>query len=115
MNFKIFFNKKKQWVNVSLWDVHPSTFARWKAGRWAYFLATWENPKAGEFGELHFVVSGLRFDTLSHEIFHVLAEWMMANREPVSSKNEEKYAVMTDELSRKVVREIRKIYPKIRL
>ena len=113
--FRVYFRSRRQWVNVFLHSVHPSTFARWKAGRWAYFMATWENPKVGEFGELHFVTSRLRFDTVSHEIFHILAEWMMANREPLSPKNEEKYATMMDEISRRVVREIRKIYPKINL
>lgn len=115
MKFRVYFNRHRQWLEVTLWDVHPNTFARWKAGRWAYFLATWSDPKSGLFGELHFVTSRLRFDTVSHEIFHVLAEWMFANRDPLSPKNEEKYASLFDELSRKVVREIRKQYPKIRL
>lgn len=102
-------------MNVYLHDVHPDTFARWKAGRWAYFMATWQNPKIGEFGELHFVTSRLRFDTLSHEIFHFVVEYMYANRDNITTRNEEKYASLTDEVTRKIIREIRKIYPKIRL
>ena len=102
-------------MNVSLWDVHPSTFARWKAGRWGYFLATWTSPKVGEFGEFHFVVSRLRFDTVSHEVFHCVVEYLWANRDNITTRNEERYATLNDELVRKIVRGIRKIYPKIRL
>lgn len=115
MNFKVFFNKKRQWLDVTLWEVHPTTFARWKNGRWAYFQTTWENPKSGQFGELHFVYSRIRFDTVSHEVFHVVAEYLYANRDNITTRNEEKYATLTDELNRKIVREIRKINPKIRL
>lgn len=113
--FKVYFNRHRQWIEVTLWNVHPNTFARWKAGRWAYFVATWDNPASGKFGELHFVESRLRFDTVSHELFHVMAEWMFASRDPLTPRNEERYATMMDELSRRVIREIRKLNPKIRL
>jgi hypothetical protein len=113
--FKVFFNKKRQFLEVELWDVHPTTFYRWKAGRWGYFEATWDNPKSGKFGELHFVLGNLRFDTVSHEVFHVIVEYLHANRDNITTKNEEKYADLTDELNRKIVREVRKLYPEIRL
>lgn len=108
MDFKIYFNKRRQWLDVTLWDVHPTTFARWGSGRWAYFLATWDNPKQGEFGELHMVKSGIRVDTLVHEIIHVLAEWTLANRDPLCPRNEERLATMCDEITRRFVRELRK-------
>jgi hypothetical protein len=112
---KIYFNSNRQWVELILWDVHPDTFERWGAGRWGYFLADWENPKSGKFGEVHFVWNRIRFDTVSHEVFHIVAEYLHANRDNLTARNEEKYASMTDELCRKIVREIRKVDPKIRL
>lgn len=109
MDFKIYFNKKRQWVDVTLWEVHPSTFYRWKGGRWGYFLAAWDNPKDGKFGELHFVRSRLRMDTITHEVFHLLSEWMFANRDPLTPRNEERYAAWMDELTRKFIRETEKL------
>jgi hypothetical protein len=72
-------------------------------------LATWENPKQGEFGELHFVRSGIRADTLAHEMIHILAEWTLANRDPLCPKSEERLATMCDEITRKFVLELRKL------
>ena len=109
MDFKIYFNRHRQWLDVTLWEVHPSTFARWKAGRWAYFVPTWNNPKVGVFGELHFIKSRLRFDVIAHEVFHVVMEYVWANRDAVTGRNEERYASLVDELSRKIVREARKL------
>ena len=108
MNFKVMFNGGKQWINVTVWDVHPNTFERWNKTRWGYFQPTWKSTTTGEFGELHFVKSGVRFDTIAHEIFHVIMEYVWANRTAVTSKNEEKYATMTDELCRKLEREFKK-------
>ena len=62
----------------------------------------------GRFGELHFVRSGIRFDTIAHELLHVIAEWLYANRTALISRNEEKMAKMQDELARKLEREFRK-------
>lgn len=106
--FKVFFNKKRQWLEVTLWDVHPVTFKRWGGGRWGYFLPDWEFPDKGKLGELHFVKSRLRFDLIVHEVFHALAEWIHANRTAVTSKNEEKLALMMDEICRRLVRELKK-------
>lgn len=106
--FKVFFNNKKQWLAVEIWDVHPTTFDRWNKTRWGYFQATWESPSSGEFGELHFVRSGIRFDTITHELIHVLAEWLYANRTSIISRNEERLAKMMDEIARKLEREFRR-------
>lgn len=102
--FLIYFNKKKQFIKVILWDVHPNTFANWKAGRWGYFIAKWENPKIGFFGEIHLVKSRVRVDLVAHELFHALVEWMWANREPISNRSEERYASLMDELIREFYR-----------
>ena len=107
-NFIIKFNKGKQWITVTAWDVHPDTFDRWGGGRWAYFEANKETPKNGLFGELHFVKSGIREDTLAHEMFHVLCEIIWSRRDAITSRNEERYASLLDELTRKFWRNYRK-------
>lgn len=109
--FKIYFNRRKQWIKVFLWDVHPSTFANWNQTRWGYFLATWQNPKSGEFGEVHFVKSKLpnHEDTVAHEMFHAVCEWMWANRTALTSNNEERMAMLLDRLVGSFYREYRKL------
>ncbi len=114
-DFVFYFNRKKQWSKVYLWDVHQNTFANWRAGRWAYFLPVWENCKYGLFSELHFVKSRLRFDTISHELDHLRTEWMWANGITITRKNEEKMAEFLDLLTRNFLRELRKIDPKVKL
>jgi hypothetical protein len=109
-NFKIYFNKNRQWLSVYLWDVHPNTFQIWKGGRWGYFHSKWDNPKLGFFGELHFVKSRLREreDTVSHELLHALIDWMWSNGFTITRLNEEKMCEFMDELTRKFYREYRK-------
>lgn len=99
--FSIYFNKRRQWITVTIWDVHPETFKSWGGGRWAYFLAGWENPRQGYFGELHLVKSGIREDTMAHELFHVICEILWARRDAITKYNEEKYASLMDELTGK--------------
>lgn len=98
--FLVYFNKRKQFLKIVLWDVHPNTFANWKAGRWGYFIAKWESPRIGFFGEIHLVKSRVREDVVAHELFHALMEWMWANRDAITSRNEERYATLMDELTR---------------
>lgn len=113
--FLIYFNRKKQFVKVFLWDVHPNTFQNWDAGRWGYFLATYENPKKGLFGEVHFVDSAsrkLREDTVVHELDHLRTEWMWANGETITRKNEERMTEFLDQLVGRFYREYRKLKKK---
>lgn len=107
--FLVYFNSKKQWISVYLHDVHPTTFANWKGGRWGFFVAKWSNPKSGLFGEIHLVKSRARVDLVAHELFHALCEWMWANREPISNRSEEMYASMMDELTRNFYKEYKKL------
>lgn len=107
-NFEIKFNKNKQWITVTVWDVHPLTFKNWGGGRWAYFEPSWENFREGLFGELHFVKAGIREDTIVHEMFHVLCEIIWSRRDAITSRNEERYASLLDELTRKFWRNYRK-------
>src|SRR3972149_6893889 len=111
-DFKFDFNKRKQYCEVYLWDVHPTTVARWQAGRWGYFLPTWENANKDKFGELHFVKGRLRFDTIVHELEHLRVEWIWSHGETITRKNEEKYTSFLDELTRRFIRELRKAEPR---
>lgn len=107
-DFRVFFRKKSQYFDVYLWDVHPTTFSNWKAGRWGYFVATWEHPKREKFGEIHLVHSKsrtIRIDTVSHELDHLRQEWLWANRVAVGGRNEEWFCRFGDELTRKFWRE----------
>lgn len=108
-SFRFYFNKRKQWIDVFLWDVHPTTFSNWKMGRWGCFNENWENPKQGFFGELHFVESRMREDLVNHELLHAWIEWIWANRTAVTNRNEETLVALFDEMTRNFYREYRKL------
>lgn len=109
------FNRKIQWVDVYLHDVHPDTFQKRKGGRWGYYINWTERSKQGKFGELHFVKSRLRFDTIVHEIEHMRIDWIWSRGDTITRKNEERYTTLLDELVRKFIRELRKTDPKVKL
>lgn len=107
--FLVYFNGKKQWLKVTLFDVHPTTFARWKYGSWGYFDSKWDNPRIGFFGDVYLVKSRVREDLVVHEMFHVVCEYLWANRDNITTRNEERYAALLDELVRNFYREYRKL------
>lgn len=113
--FSFYFDKGKLlWIDVYLYDVHPNTFASWRAGRWAYWQP--EDPcRSGLFGSLHFIRSRLRLDTISHELDHVRQEWLWANRSAWTGKNEEAIVEVKDRLLWRFLRELAKIEPKTRV
>ena len=99
-----------QWVDVFIWDVHPTTFANWGGGRWAYFdLSAIEHPRKGKFGELHLVESGIREDTIAHEIPHIVLKWYFMKWVIITPNNEEKFCQRIDELVRKFYRGYKKL------
>jgi hypothetical protein len=114
-DFWFSFNRYRQFVEVYLWDVHPTTFDNWGGGRWGYWHPVRENVRRGKFGELHFVKSRLRFDTVVHEIDHLRTDWMWCRGETITRKNEERMATILDEIVRRFVRELRKKEPGIKL
>ena len=108
-SFRVYFNHRKEWFDVFLYDVDPKTFQRKDGGRWAYFVrADGENEivsrnRFGKFGEIHAIdthTRQLRLDTVSHELFHLLAEWMRIKNVYITLKNEETLASRLDELTR---------------
>ena len=111
--FRVYFNRRKQFITVHLWDVNPGTFANWGGGRWGYFDAKWENPKHGFFGEFHAVKSRInREDLVAHELLHVLFEWIRARKITPSLRNEERLVILYDELVRNFYRGYKKLETK---
>jgi len=107
-SFSIYFFSNKQWIDVYLHDVHPSTFDKRGGGRWGYFVSCWENSKYGLFGEIHLVSSRVRHDVVIHELDHLRLEWLFANRVGLGTRNEEWFCRFGDELTRKFWREYEK-------
>lgn len=107
--FIVFFNKNKQWLDIYLWDVHPTTFQNWGGGRWGYTEEKWNNSKSGLFAEVHFVKSRIREDLVVHELDHVRTAWMWANGFTITRSNEERMTVFLDQLVGKFYREYRKV------
>lgn len=107
--------KEVQWVNVYLWDVHPTTFERWGGGNWSYFNPLWTNPREGILGEWHMVKSRIRFDAIAHELFHLATELFWINGETVTRRNEERLAELFDRISRNFRKGLKKVEPKITL
>jgi hypothetical protein len=107
--FRVYFRRHKQWFDVSIWDVHPNTFASWDAGRWEYWLGNPDrNCRVGLFGEAHFVASRVRADVVDHTLTHLWVDWMRAKDIYITPKNEEKLVLLHDELTRNFWREFRK-------
>lgn len=111
-DFRVFFNRNKQYFDVFLWDVHPNTFARWDAGRWAYVdFETQEHHRKGRFADLHIVKRRFRPDSIRHEIDHLVINWMYGadktrdRQAVINPYNEEWFCEFGDKLSRKIWKE----------
>jgi hypothetical protein len=109
MDFQLFFNNKRQWVNVHFWDVHPSTFKAWGGGRWGYYIGEDERKKIGLFGHLHFVKSRVREDVFDHEKMHLLGDILRDKNKTWSVNNEERICSLSDFLTRQFWRKWKKI------
>lgn len=108
-DFKVYFNKRKRWIDVYVEDVSQKTFNANGGGRWGYFLSTWNKRTDGSFGEIHFVKSALRLDTVVHEVFHAVIECAWMNGEVVTRKNEEAYACLQHELFGKIEKGLKRM------
>lgn len=108
--FKLFWNRRKQWVAVYLWDVHPDTFESWDAGRWAYYLAnSYRCKTTGLFGDLHFVASRVRADVVAHELIHLLCDYLRNKDTAINVYNEERIAGLFDSWTRQFWKAYKKI------
>lgn len=104
-SFRVYFFKKKQWVDVYLHDVHPNTFYRKGGGRWGYFIPNRKSSRSGLFGEIHLVKERIRPDLILHELDHLRLEWLFANRVGLGTRNEEWFCKFGDEIMRNFYRE----------
>src|SRR5512143_207951 len=103
--FRVYFNRRRQFVSVFLHEVSPQTFHRRGGGRWGYYLPAEERGRRGKFGELHLVSDRVRPDVVAHELTHLLADRMRARGMTWCERTEEKSAEMMDELTRAFWRE----------
>lgn len=102
----MFFNRRRQWIDVYLDDVHPNTFERQGGGRWGYYLASADrNPRHGHYGDTHLVCSRVRADVVAHELEHTVIDRLA----PITTRNEERAARLMDELTRNFWREYEKL------
>lgn len=107
--FRVYFNRRKQWYDVVLHDVNPTTFQNRGGGRWGYYE---NNPdrdnRKGLFGTVHLVKSRVREDLVAHELFHLLCDWMRSRSMQLLPSNEERFAELMDSLVRGFYREYNK-------
>ncbi len=99
--FRVYFNRRKQWFDVVLHEVTPSTFQRHDGGRWGYWQEEIDRKsRRGKFGELHCVKSRCRHDVIAHELLHLWIDWLNAKGIIITAKNEEPLVLLYDELVR---------------
>ncbi len=103
--FRVYFNRRKSYVNVYLDDVHPDTFDRRGGGRWGYFTPEHDD---GQLGDVHLVASRVRPDVVVHELLHVAAAYMLSRWCLLTPKTEERWASLLDELTRNFWKEYEK-------
>jgi len=108
--FRVYFNRRRQYVLVFMHEVSPQTFHRRGGGRWGFYLPAEIRGRCGKFGELHFVSDRVRPDVVAHELLHLLADRMRARGMSWSERTEERAALMLDELTRAFWREWGKQY-----
>ena len=107
--FRFYFNRRRQYIDVFLHDVHPNTFENRGGGRWEYYQAETERGKTGKFGEMHFVSGRVRPDAVAHCLIHLYGDIMRSRRKVWTAKNEETVALQFDELTRNFWREYSKV------
>ncbi len=97
----MYFNNRRQWLDVTVHDVSPSTFERRNGTPWGYYQGAAErNDRSGKFGEIHLVRARVRHDLAAHELFHAFADWLNCKKMQISSANEERLANLFDEMTR---------------
>lgn len=110
INFNIFFNRRKQWIEVYLHDVTPYKFERSGGGRWGYYDSYVERSiRSGKFGEIHLVSNRVRHDSVAHELGHALFDIVLSKGGSFSRQSEERIAILLDELTRGFWREYEKL------
>ena len=107
--FNVYFNRRRQWITVTLHDVSPKTFVKRNGTWWGYYQADTERrTRRGKFGEIHLVAGRVTVDLVAHELFHLLADWMRCKEMQITPQNEERLAWIFEEMTRNFWREMRK-------
>lgn len=110
IQFRVYFNRRRQWLDVHLYNVSPRVFCNYAGTYYAYYQPETERAaRRGLFGSLHFVSERMTPDTVVHELFHVLADWLRAKGMGITVYNEERLAFFFDELFRNFMREYKKV------
>lgn len=107
-SFSVKFRRNRNFFDVYLHDVSPSTFQRKGGGLWGYYQPHGKRTKFGLFGEIHLVRSRVRVDVVAHEIDHLRCDWIFSNGIQLSRYNEEWYCKFGDELIRNFYHEYNK-------
>lgn len=108
--FRFYFNRRKQWCDVSIHDVSVETFVRHNGTRWGYYQPETERQnRRGKFGEIHIVLGRVTADLVAHEIDHMRWDWIFSNGIIPSPRNEERLVTLLDEMTRNFWREYGKV------
>lgn len=100
--FRVKFNESKQWVDVYIAD-SPAKFIDRNDCHAYYMPADGRKAYTGLFGVIHLskmddTPEGV--ELMTHELDHLMADWMRSRRMTLNVRNEERIATMKGELSR---------------
>ena len=90
MTFRVFFNNGKQWFDVFIADSSRKFMKAEKC--WAYYQpAGIRKSRKGYFGSIHLSRSGVGL--VSHELLHLLVDWVRARKPSVITESNEERIV----------------------
>lgn len=96
-SFRVYFNRRKQWVDVFIADSSRKFLLREKC--YAYYQPSVpRKARRGKFGEVHF--SRMGAGLVAHELLHLLIDWLRARRVKITTDNEEGIVLMFGEMVR---------------
>jgi elongation factor P hydroxylase len=104
MKIRVNFNDNKQYIVFVIGD-KPRAFQR-KNDCHAYYIGADERKKrSGVFGYIHIPVmddTPLLRELIAHEVQHAIIDWVLCRKGgQVTTKNEERLATMTGEITRR--------------
>ena len=90
ITFDLFFNSRRQWVRVTIWEVARDFYAKFGDCIGIYWGNEDRKPKVGEFGQIHLLQSKLDDELASHELLHFLIDLVRTRNGQITPRNEEK-------------------------
>jgi len=100
--FEVRFNNGKQWVDVFISE-DSETFKKENDCQAWYIGAEKRKVYSGLFGSMHFSMmddSPEGIELMTHEIDHLVADWMRSRRITLSERNEERIATLKGDISK---------------